>query len=184
MKPQVKVALILLAAACLAVLAALLAHKMGPPGGTGTAAPPSVSTVTTLQLKNEPLPPPPRNMTTLAPAGVGTGSGKLIISVKLPKGYKVNEEAPTKVMLRLDGKVLRLDNAASSKQFDKPTFPLAVPIEVAAGEATATADLWVYYCREGQESACFFKEMRLQLLVRAEAGRSEHELNIVLEVKR
>ncbi|GEM_PF-2544091 len=207
MRPQVKIALFLPAVGiCLGLIVAFIAEKRGPDGGVGEAAlPPASSTTTLPALKQEALQPSPRNELTLDPAQVAAGSGKLIISLKLPQGYKVNDEAPTKVVVRLDGTVLRFDGKSgedrkrgqaafpslekmpdplSVGQFAKPAFPLEVPIEIAPGDATATADLWVYYCREGEESACFFKDMRLQLPVHAEAGGKEHDLNIVLEVKR
>ncbi len=43
---------------------------------------------------------------------------------------------------------------------------IAIPIRLNPGETTVRAELSLYYCRDGAEALCFFREERLEIPLR------------------
>lgn len=115
---------------------------------------------------------------------LGAGPAKVVINCVLPAGYKFNDNAPGAVVLSVDGKVVRFNDGNLSRRFDTPSFPLEVPVEISAGEGMVSADMRLYYCREGEEAACFSAKAIVESPVRVTPDGQAHTLNLVYEVKR
>jgi thiol-disulfide isomerase/thioredoxin len=94
---------------------------------------------------------------------VGLGTKTLDILIQLPKGTKLNKNAPFVVKA-----VSNLPGAVTVGSLDglKPTVQLAIPITPKLGEATITVDVSVNYCSEGNEGLCYFKQARLVVPVK------------------
>lgn len=106
------------------------------------------------------------------------GAARLTISLILPAGYKLNEQAPTAVKLRSSQtKVIAFDGRAE-RIISRPIFPLEIALELGAGEAELSLDLLIYYCGAEAESLCYFREARLTLPVKVEKGSVNHQLQV------
>ena len=119
-----------------------------------------------------------RNMEKLAPRAVGPDviqlerhdvspvAAALELELLLPERCKLNAAAPSTVRVASD------DADVAGPEAPKVTFhePRAtVAIRFGKGETTLTVDLAIYYCREGNEALCFFRDARLRLPVRVTA---------------
>jgi thiol-disulfide isomerase/thioredoxin/DNA-binding beta-propeller fold protein YncE len=138
--------------------------------------------VSTLELKGiEKLPARmpadkfPGETVTLDAQTVKSGAGTLMVSLQLPEGYKLNDQAPTQVVLSSDGAKVRFEDGQWEKTIRNPHFPLNVPIQLEEGEAKLRAMMVIYYCEAKKESLCYFKvaEVRAPIKAQPEAQTSE-----------
>ncbi len=127
----------------------------------------ATGSTTTLLLKGiEAFEPPPDNadyrgvlVEITEPVSVAPGAGSVIIDITLPPDHKVNEDAPSSAEFFVTGGVADFgDNVGVS--LTGAIFPVSVPVQLAAGDGTVTADLTVIYCREGSESLCLIQQLR------------------------
>ena len=117
------------------------------------------------------------------------GEGQLILSLKLPDGYKLNTEAPSYVIFSVDGAAVRLDGAKSKIKIPNPRFPLTVPLKVTEGvprtegEAKVRVTLVLYYCQAQKEGLCYFKEARIEAPIKASQGAGASDLKIMYDLQ-
>jgi len=118
----------------------------------------------------------------LEPQTVTPGDGKLTLSVKLPEGYELNPNAPSQLVLSVDGGSVQLDGAAA-KPILKPQFPLTILLKVTEGEARIKAALVLYYCKAGKEGLCLFKEATIVAPVKGAPGAKTSEVELPYTVR-
>jgi thiol-disulfide isomerase/thioredoxin len=107
---------------------------------------------------------------------VEPGDAILTVQLELPRGYKLNEQAPSALTLAsLQEQVIGLSDPAR-QAFRNPQFPINVPIKVSEGETSIKADFLIYYCESAKESLCYFKEARLVIPVKAKKGAGNGKL--------
>jgi thiol-disulfide isomerase/thioredoxin len=91
----------------------------------------------------------------------------LTVQIELPKGTKFNPAAPFSIKAASNKpEVVTVGDLASAK----PAKSISVPLTLKPGESTVTVDLLINYCNEGNEGLCYFKEIRLVVPVKVEAG--------------
>ena len=110
------------------------------------------------------------------------GEGQLVLDIKTPDGYKVNDSAPFSMEWTSTSDVLQLDPDLSDQRIVEPSFPLTIPIVLSAGEADITGDLVIYYCEEETQSLCLIERVRLQIPVTVNGEGLDHELVIRHEI--
>jgi thiol-disulfide isomerase/thioredoxin len=103
-------------------------------------------------------------VTTLPAQSVQTGDVELVLNVTLPVGYKLNPLANSRVSVAANP-----PDSASAKTVALTQLPLRVPMTVRAdGELQVTAD--VYYCQDGKEALCYYKQLQWRVPLRVGAG--------------
>jgi thiol-disulfide isomerase/thioredoxin len=112
--------------------------------------------------------------TTLAqePQRVAPGPGRLKLRIGLPESYKVNDLAPLGVAWHTDGDAVTVEPSLVRTAVHGPKYPFAleVPAFFSPGESTVTAELDIYYCREGAEALCLVDRVRLSVPVTVADG--------------
>jgi hypothetical protein len=94
---------------------------------------------------------------------VAPGQGSIDINLALPKGYKLNAEAPTYVgVSSADPKVAAVAPEHAEQNLTKPTFPLKIPAKFNPGQSKISVDLVVYYCESQSEGVCLVKQVRIE----------------------
>ncbi|MEW6129564.1 MAG: thioredoxin-like domain-containing protein [Acidobacteriota bacterium] len=147
--------------------------------------------VTTVQFKNlEKLRPPSAKPNKFSGEiieqpmqTVDVGEANLIIQLELPAGYKLNPQAPSSVAISSSSSAVVEVNGAPEKTFRNPHFPMRVPLKVSDGETLIRVHLVVYYCEAARESLCYFKELRLQIPVKAQKGAGNRVITTTAAIK-
>lgn len=146
--------------------------------------------VSTLELKGiEKLPARmpaekfPGESITLAPQTVTPGAGTLTLSLQLPEGYKLNDQAPTQVILSANGATARFEAGQAEKTIRNPQFPLRVAVNLDEGEAEIKAMLVLYYCEAKKESLCYFKVAEVRTPIRAQAEAPSAEIKVAYTLR-
>jgi DNA-binding beta-propeller fold protein YncE len=141
--------------------------------------------VSTLELKGiEKLPMRmpadkfPGEMITLEAQTVKPGAGTLTLSLQLPQGYKLNDQAPTQVILSVNGTKARFEDGQAEKIIRKPQFPLSIPIKLEEGEAEVKAVMVLYYCEAKKESLCYFKVAEVRVPIKVQSGAQASEIKV------
>lgn len=108
----------------------------------------------------------------VAPQRIGaTSDGALLIAVRLPAGYHLNETAPQRYSVTLEG----VEGSAANSQLTFPTpsraaqnlqLPVRIPFRTgSAGASTARVQVTLFYCREDNTGACHIKTLRWRVPV-------------------
>jgi hypothetical protein len=100
-------------------------------------------------------------MINLALQTVQPGEATLTLQLELPSGYKLNPLAPSAVSVASDP-------AKGEQVFRNPKFPLTAPLMLGEGYTSISADFTLYYCESEKESLCYFKEVRLNMPIKAD----------------
>jgi thiol-disulfide isomerase/thioredoxin/DNA-binding beta-propeller fold protein YncE len=146
--------------------------------------------VSTLQFKGiEKLPARlpaekfPGDTITLGPQTVKPGTGTLTLSLQLPQGYKLNDQAPSQVVLSVNGTKARFDTGQAEKTIRNPQFPLNIPIKLEAGEGEITAMLVLYYCEAKKESLCYFKVAEVRVPIKAQPDAQASDIKVAYTLR-
>ena len=99
------------------------------------------------------------------------GPGTLLLEITLPRSYKVNDLAPLRVSWNVDGAAVTVEPGSRETSVDAPEYPfsLEVPAHFSEGESELTAELDIYYCREGAEALCLVDRVRLKVPIEVSA---------------
>ena len=109
-------------------------------------------------------------VTTLDAVRGPAGPGSLVIDYRLPAGHKVNDEAPSSVIVSSGDNVLRLIDGQGG-DITGTDLPRTIPIELTEGQSTVLIDVTLVYCEEVAQSLCFIDRMRYEIPVNiGEAG--------------
>ncbi|MBI3263385.1 MAG: hypothetical protein HYZ58_09575 [Acidobacteria bacterium] len=109
------------------------------------------------------------------------GPSILRLSVLLPEGCKFNDLGPTSVTLSASAAAVRFQpegQAATQERvtISQPAFPLALPVRLAEGRSTLTADMKLYYCEAEGPGLCYFQCARLVVPVDVRPDATGNEI--------
>jgi DNA-binding beta-propeller fold protein YncE len=103
----------------------------------------------------------------IAEQTLSSAANTVDVTIELPKGTKLNPDAPFIVAATSD----KPDAVTvGTFSFSKPSKTISIPITAKSGQATVTIDLTLNYCAEGNEGLCYFKEVRAVVPIKVEAG--------------
>ena len=104
---------------------------------------------------------------TLEPQRVAAGPGSLLLEITLPRSYKVNDLAPLGIAWTVEGEAVTVEPASRQASVVNPEYPftLEVPAHFQQGRSRVTAELDIYYCREGAEALCLVDRVRVTVPV-------------------
>lgn len=114
---------------------------------------------------------------------VRSGAAELVLDLVLPKGYKLNGDAPLYLRWRRAGGAgLKLGMDASKLDFKSLSFPLRIPVEASSGASEMTFEAVVYYCTD-RSSACYVDAIQATLTLDATpAGPEQARVQIPVRV--
>lgn len=96
---------------------------------------------------------------TLEPIEVAAGSGTIRLAIELPTDHKVNDEAPSSVVIDVDGGIVEMTDG-----FEQSITGAQLPLDLDAvfnpGDTTLTADVTLLYCRNDAEGLCIIEQVR------------------------
>ena len=142
----------------------------------------NTSQTTTLVLKGvEAFDPPDEyagDVIAVSAQTVNAGQASLILEYELPDGYKVNEDAPSSIVIVDGGSVVALESDAAGN-ITGTKIPAVVPIILTEGSGTALIDVTLIYCRADATSLCLIDQVRYEtpLNVGPEGASSQLILN-------
>lgn len=112
---------------------------------------------------------------TLPGQTIAAGEGEIVLSLTLPEGYKVNDLIDsTAAFSTTDGRVTFAGDATSVID----SVELRIPVTLAEGEDTLTADLAVYYCRVGEEALCLIEMVVIEVPLTIQSGGGDAAIQI------
>jgi thiol-disulfide isomerase/thioredoxin len=108
------------------------------------------------------------------------GQASLILEYELPDGYKVNEDAPSSVVIVRGASVASLASTTAGDITGTP-IPASVPLVLAEGSDTVAFDVTLIYCRSDATSLCLIDQVRYEipLTIGPEGASSQVVLNRV-----
>jgi hypothetical protein len=110
----------------------------------------------------------------LKPAKIKQNKAQLSLNIQLPKGYKLNVQAPNYATLRTSSAQQDLNLTLSSTE---NTFMVNQPVEVSNGQVEL--EIGLYYCDANFESKCYIKQLHIIQPVQVDASASStQQLNI------
>lgn len=92
---------------------------------------------------------------------VAAGQGALLIDIQMPEGYKLNNLAPQRVTITIDGEAVSVPTTWQDYSAVEPPLPLVVPLTLSEGQATLYGDLSIYWCEAIKEELCFIDDAQL-----------------------
>ncbi|HXG23535.1 MAG TPA: NHL repeat-containing protein, partial [Chthonomonadales bacterium] len=96
--------------------------------------------------------------TRLSQQQIAPGVKALHIEIRLPKGTRLNKNAPFHIVATSD----RPESVGVGPlNISAPSSKLTIPISPRAGTANITVKMSINYCAEGNEGLCYFKEAKL-----------------------
>ncbi|HYE20159.1 MAG TPA: thioredoxin-like domain-containing protein [Tepidisphaeraceae bacterium] len=124
-------------------------------------------------------------VTTLPAQRVAAGDAEIVIDVALPKGHKLNGDAPLYVGLSTPhAEIVSIPADAADRNIKDATLPIRTKVKLVAGATTLNVDLVVYYCEAGEnEGLCLVKPLRLEVPLEVVAGAGEKVVTVKAEVK-
>ena len=120
--------------------------------------------------------------TPLPAQSVRPGKATLTINIVLPRGTKLNPEAPSQVRLVSSDKNVLSFNGRASKVIEGFKLPFEVSVTVSPGNAQLALSSEIFSCEKKEGGLCFFDQVGLLLDVKVaeDAGRAgitiTHEL--------
>ncbi len=95
----------------------------------------------------------------LPEAAVAPENSRLRLQIRLPDGYKLNPNAPSRVSIKVSGATVD-----GQTEINRPltTTTLELPLKLSGRTATLEIDLLLYYCQSGREALCFIREAQLK----------------------
>jgi len=142
----------------------------------------NTSQTTTLVLKGVEAFDPPSDYTGeligVPAQTVNAGQASLILEYELPQGYKVNEDAPSSVVIAGGGSIVSFASDTAG-DITGTKIPATVPIVLMEGTGTALFDVTLIYCRADATSLCLIDQVRFEaaLDVGPEGASSQLVLN-------
>ena len=111
------------------------------------------------------------------------GDANFILALRLPPGYKLNQEAPSSVTVSCDRMEVLSFVDGGKHTFLRPHFPIEMALALREGRAAIRVDLVLYLCEEEEESLCLYQEVRLNLPVEVRKGAGKREIPLRYELK-
>ncbi len=98
-------------------------------------------------------------LVTLDPVTLASGEASLVLDYELPDGYKVNEEAPSSVVISAGASLVSFADGDSVDITGTPV-PVAIPIQLGEGTGTLRFDVTLIYCEAVNTSLCLIDQVR------------------------
>ncbi|MHC4561175.1 MAG: thioredoxin-like domain-containing protein [Planctomycetota bacterium] len=118
----------------------------------------------------------------LATQSVRPGAVTVKIDLTLPEGLKLNADAPSSVVAISSNEAA----LALAEDFDDQSVALTLPMTISAtaaeGDAMLTADTYIYYCSDGREAVCYFKQLRFVVPVAVNTSSDSDQVTIAREL--
>ena len=99
---------------------------------------------------------------TVDPVEAAAGPATLVLNFELPAGYKVNEDAPSSVVVTGGRTVLDLA-FDSAGDLTGNTLPATIAVELTEGRSTVSVDINLVYCAEVSQSLCLIDRVRYDI---------------------
>ena len=99
---------------------------------------------------------------TVEPVEAAAGPATLVLNFQLPAGYKVNEDAPSSVVVSGGRTILDL-TGDSAGDLTGTTLPATVAVELTEGSSTVSIDINLVYCAEVSQSLCLIDRVRYNI---------------------
>ncbi|XP_019938691.2 NHL repeat-containing protein 2 [Paralichthys olivaceus] len=122
----------------------------------------------------------------MPPVAVSVGQTLILsLTLSLPEGTKLTEEAPSCWALSAEGNEWLLDNKVVTGDILDLSRPLCIStklpavVKVSTGEASLTLGVWVYYCMEAGK-ACMMKAASFTQPLQISANPGEEEVTVAL----
>ncbi|XP_062269915.1 NHL repeat-containing protein 2 [Platichthys flesus] len=122
----------------------------------------------------------------MPPVAVSAGQSLVLsLSLSLPEGTKLTEEAPSCWALSAEGNEWLLDNKVVTGDISDLSRPLCISTKLPAvvkdstGEASLTLGVWVYYCMEAGQ-ACTMKAASFTQPLQISASPGEEDVTVAL----
>lgn len=113
---------------------------------------------------------------------VGPGQVKVIVTVALPPGHKLNPEAPSSLILSSqDQGVLQVQEKFAGT-LTAAKLPVTLTVPAKEGKTTLQAEFKLNFC-DDKMGLCFLRDTTVQLPVEVAPGAQGHELHLLYEVK-
>ena len=106
------------------------------------------------------------------------GDGLLVIALELPAGYDLLPDSPILVKVASQEKKVISLGEQSAVTFEKPPFPLRVPLKAKVGTTRLLVDLVLYYCKKEMGGLCLIKQARLIMPVTVDPASKNKELQV------
>jgi thiol-disulfide isomerase/thioredoxin len=98
----------------------------------------------------------------LDPVTAHAGPASLILDYRLPDGYKVNEEAPSSLIIT-GGRSIAFLPGAPIHDLTGTKLPATVPLELIEGSGTVVIDVTLIYCESVATSLCLIDQTRFEM---------------------
>jgi len=114
---------------------------------------------------------------------VQPGSGTLIVDVKLPPGYKVNDESPSSVTWKVDNPdIVELPNGDPNVSLTGRVFPVPVDVTLREGHTILEAELSLHYCQKNGGGLCVLEFSDIQIPVTVTPDAPGRDVWLEMEV--
>lgn len=109
---------------------------------------------------------------------VSAGQASIILEYELPDGYKVNEDAPSSLVI-VDGASIVSFESDTAGDITGTNIPATIPIVLTEGSGSALFDVTLIYCRADATSLCLIDQVRYEvpLNIGPEGASSQLVLN-------
>ena len=111
----------------------------------------------------------------------GGRAAELVLDVRLPEGYKVNDDASSSVTLADKGGGSLLQSG-ERVDLTGATFPISIPIELREGVGTVTADLALVWCRTDAEGLCLLERTLFEIPLEVAAEGPSASIRVRLDL--
>jgi DNA-binding beta-propeller fold protein YncE len=115
---------------------------------------------------------------------VQPGPGSVEVTLTFPSGYKANTVAPFYFgVFGENGRALGFAKGYEEQNLVAPSFPVRIPSTFTEGASDLRIDLVAYYCREGEESLCMVRQVRVLMPVKVAAGDAGNVLKVAVPLR-
>ncbi len=102
------------------------------------------------------------------------GELRLSLSLAFPAGYKVNPLIDSQLEVRSDAGLIATGILSDAS--------LSLPLDLSQGEGRLSADLTLYYCRDGAEALCFIEEVKWLIPYQTDEASEQSDVALFREV--
>ncbi len=114
---------------------------------------------------------------------VAAGEGEIVLEIRLPEGYKLNNLAPFSSEWTSSSDAIQISEENRRQSIVEPELPVRVPVTLAEGSGVLHGNLTIYYCEAVQQSLCFIDQIGIDapVTVNAEGGEPRIVVERVIE---
>jgi hypothetical protein len=113
---------------------------------------------------------------TLDEQTVSAGEGEIVLEIRLPEGYKLNNLAPFTSEWTASGDAIEISDENSRQSIVEPELPVRVPVTLSEGSDTLHGDLTIYYCEAEQVNLCFIDQVAIDAPVTVTSDGAESSI--------